>query len=98
MTTLIRRAAQLVGVTAPDVRRKAGRQMGELGVVPGGALVIEEGRIAWLGPDRDLPSPLPQAEQIDAAGCVVLPGFIDSHTHLIWAGSRPDEFEQRLQG
>src|SRR5207249_9944818 len=55
------------------------------------------GRIDWVGPTAALP-PMPDAEVLDATGKVVLPGFVDSHTHLIFAGTREDEFEQRLQG
>src|SRR5262249_20258185 len=54
--------------------------------------------ITWLGPSDHVPPLPPDTEVIDAAGKVVLPGFIDSHTHLIFPGSREDEFEQRLQG
>jgi imidazolonepropionase len=63
-----------------------------------GALVSRDGRIDWVGPTADLPPLSPDAEVIDATGQVVLPGFVDSHTHLIFAGSREDEFEQRLRG
>jgi imidazolonepropionase len=72
--------------------------MQDLGVIEYGALVARDGRIEWVGPTRELP-PLPAgAEVIDAGGKVVLPGFVDSHTHLIFAGSREEEFEQRLRG
>jgi imidazolonepropionase len=63
-----------------------------------GALLLDGELISWLGSNADLPSLPPNAPMIDAAGKVVLPGLIDSHTHLIFAGSRADEFEQRLQG
>jgi imidazolonepropionase len=65
------------------------------------AIVLDGDRITWLGCTADLP-PLPRdvdaIDAIDATGKVVVPGLIDSHTHLIFAGSREDEFEQRLQG
>jgi imidazolonepropionase len=63
-----------------------------------GAVLIEDGHIAWLGPMADMPRLPADAEVIDASGKVVLPGFVDSHTHLVFAGSREDEFEQRLRG
>jgi imidazolonepropionase len=72
--------------------------MRNLGVVPNGAVVIEDERIAWVGPTAELPPVSPDADILDATGKVVLPGFVDSHTHLIFAGSREDEFEQRLGG
>jgi len=62
------------------------------------AIVLDGDRITWLGRTVDLPPLQRDAEAIDATGKVVLPGLIDSHTHLIFAGSREDEFEQRLQG
>jgi imidazolonepropionase len=67
-------------------------------VVADGAVVLRDGRIDWLGPDADLPPLPPGAVHLDTTGKVVLPGFIDSHTHLIFAGDRAEEFEQRLRG
>jgi imidazolonepropionase len=81
---VIRNASQLV--TEPPA------------VLVDGAVVCEGGRIAWVGPSGGLPPIPPNADIIDAAGKTVLPGLIDSHTHLIFAGSRVDEFEQRLSG
>jgi imidazolonepropionase len=96
--TVIRQASQLVGVTRAGETRKRGPAMRELGVISDGALVLKDGLIAWLGPTSALP-PLPaESEVVEAAGKVVLPGLVDSHTHLIFAGSRAGEFEQRLQG
>ena len=90
MVLVIRNATQLI-----PAARSHGR---ELGIIANGAVVIREDLIDWIGPTCDLP-PLPaEAQVIDAAGTTVLPGFVDSHTHLIFAGTREDEFEQRLQG
>jgi imidazolonepropionase len=98
MTLVLRHAAQLVGVTGPGESRKDGSALRDLGVVADGAVVLEGERIAWLGPTAELP-PLPAgAEVLDVSGKAVLPGFVDSHTHLIFAGSRADEWEQRLAG
>jgi imidazolonepropionase len=63
-----------------------------------GALIADGAHITWIGRSADLPPMPPDADVIDATGRVVLPGFIDSHTHLLFTGSREDEFEQRLQG
>jgi imidazolonepropionase len=98
MTLVLRHAAQLVGVTRPGEDRKSGPALHALGVVADGAVVIEGERIAWLGPTAELPPLPPGAEVLDVTGRAVLPGLVDSHTHLIFAGSREDEWEQRLQG
>ncbi len=67
------------------------------GEVHDGALAVRAGRIAWLGRARDLPSGEAQRE-IDGEGGWLLPGLIDCHTHLVYAGNRAHEFELRLQG
>jgi imidazolonepropionase len=72
--------------------------MREPAVIPDGAVVIRGDRIAWVGPTAELPAQPPDTPVIDATGKTVLPGLIDSHTHLIFAGTREDEFEARLQG
>src|SRR5436309_3593384 len=91
-------AAQVVGLTRPGERCRRGRAMRDPGVVEDGAVVLEGDTIAWVGPTAELPPLPPDAEVLDVSGQVVLPGFIDSHTHLVFAGSRDGEFEQRLQG
>jgi len=69
------------------------------GLIPQGAVAIAGVHVAWTGPDRELPAHLPSgAEVTDARGALVTPGLIDCHTHLVWAGNRAREFEQRLQG
>ena len=59
------------------------------------AVVIEEGRIAWVGPASAAPA---ADERFDAAGRAVLPGWVDSHTHMVFAGDRTAEFEARMAG
>lgn len=59
------------------------------------ALVIEDGSVAWVGAAADAPA---VDERIDAGGRCVIPGFVDSHSHLIFAGDRSDEFEARMTG
>lgn len=62
------------------------------------ALLVRDGRIAWVGAEDALPAGLDVAVEIDGAGGWLTPGLIDCHTHLVWAGSRTREFEQRLAG
>jgi imidazolonepropionase len=62
------------------------------------AVVVRDGRVRWVGPDRDLPAGLGDVAELDAGGAAVLPGFVDSHTHLVWAGSRRDDVVGRLAG
>ena len=68
---------------------------GLLGELRDAALVIEDGRIAWVGANKDAPS---ADSRIDAEGRAVLPGFVDSHAHLMFAGDRADEFAARMAG
>jgi imidazolonepropionase len=97
MTLILRNAAQLV-LGARGERLKRGHEMRDLPLLVGGSVIVRDGRIDWVGPDGQLPPVSEPAEIIDAGGRTVLPGFVDSHTHLIFAGTREDEFEQRLQG
>jgi imidazolonepropionase len=62
------------------------------------AIVITDGRVAWVGHDRDLPAGLGDRYEVDAAGAAVIPGFVDCHTHAVWAGSRRDDVCARLDG
>jgi imidazolonepropionase len=66
--------------------------------VDNAAIVLEDGRVAWSGPEPDCPVAPGDAETHDCAGRLVIPGLIDCHTHLCFGGWRSDEFEMRLQG
>jgi imidazolonepropionase len=68
------------------------------GLVPDGAIAIRGERIAWIGPDADLPADARHAPTLALDGHVVTPGLVDCHTHLVYAGNRAHEFEQRLMG
>jgi len=66
------------------------------GALADAAILIDGGRVAWTGPAADAPTDVD--ETVDAAGRAALPGFVDSHTHLVFAGDRADEFEARMAG
>lgn len=66
-----------------------------LGILRDAALVLEDGRVAWVGPAATAPA---ADERIDVEGSAVVPGFVDSHTHLVFAGDRAEEFAARMAG
>ena len=68
---------------------------GALGRLHDACLVVEDGLVAWVGPSSGAPA---AGAAIDARGSAVVPGFVDSHTHLVFAGDRADEFEARMAG
>jgi imidazolonepropionase len=94
---LIHSAAQLVTCASPD-GAKRGAAMRELGIVPDGAVAVKDGRIVAVGKTDDLIEAWEGEEEIDARGRVVCPGFVDPHTHAVFAGDRVDEFERRIKG
>ena len=70
-----------------------------LGRITGGALAARQGRVVWIGPDRELEQQVElDGDQLDAAGACVMPGLVDAHTHPVFAGARADEFLERLSG
>jgi len=94
MSLLIRNARILTLATGDRPRR--GKELGNLGVIPAGEVLVADGKIVAVGPK--LEAPPADAEVIDAQGRVLLPGFVDCHTHACWAGDRLNEWEQRLRG
>lgn len=84
---------------AGEARPRVGDELRELGIVENAALLIENGRIAAAGSYAQLRSNIDDASRvIDAQGRCVTPGFVDAHTHLVFAGNRAAEFEQRIAG
>lgn len=80
---------------------------GPLGIIERGAIAARDGRIVWIGPEDALAAnvdteSVPKERRFDTSGpngpCAVLPGFVDSHTHFVFAGQRADEFQQRHAG
>ncbi|MCX6625132.1 MAG: imidazolonepropionase [Acidobacteria bacterium] len=98
-TVLVRGARQLLTLHGPSGARR-GSAMRDLGIVTDGALLIENGHIVEVGTSRRIENlaAARNAEEIDATGKVVLPGFVDSHTHLVFAAPRLVDYEMRIAG
>ncbi|KPL80886.1 imidazolonepropionase [Levilinea saccharolytica] len=92
---LIHSASQLLTLPGGPQR---GRELGRLGIIPNGAVLVRGGKIAAVGSTAELRADFPNEPALDAGGKVVMPGFVDPHTHLVWAGDRAAEFEMRLEG
>lgn len=95
---VVRNVARLATLAGPAPRR--GAAMRDLALVPDAALAASGGRVAWVGPERELAHAVDAdgAEVLDAEEGAVLPGFVDAHTHLAFAGDRDDEIRRRLAG
>jgi imidazolonepropionase len=89
--------SQLVTL-AGQKRPRVGTEMDELGIIRDGGMLIRDGSIDSVGPSAEIEKKSRGARIVDAGGCVVLPGFVDAHTHLVFAGSRLDDFERRACG
>jgi len=84
---------------AGSARPRVGRELRELGLIKDAAMLLEDGRIAATGTYSEIKSKIPpHAKLVDAQGRCVTPGFVDAHTHLVFAGNRAAEFEQRIDG
>jgi len=92
---LIHSASQLLTVAGTP---QYGQNLGNLGLITNGAVFVKEGNIIEVGPSSALLTAHPGEHLLDAGGRVVMPGFVDPHTHLLWAGDRAAEFEMRLEG
>ncbi len=98
---IVEGAAELLTLSGTAGRPRRGEEMQELAIIRGGALAARRGKIVWLGPASELLAsvkPLAFSRVIDAYGKTVLPGFVDPHTHLVFAGSRENEFAMRIKG
>jgi imidazolonepropionase len=88
MTTTLWRGARLATLAEPR----------GWGLVERAAVLVDGETIAWVGADAELPASLHVDREIDLEGALVTPGLVDCHTHLVYAGQRAGEFEQRLEG
>lgn len=90
-------ASQIVTLAGPR-RPRVGSEMSELKIIRDGGMLIRNGNIETVGLSDDVEKKLGDADVVDAAGRVVMPGFVDAHTHLVFAGDRLDDFERRARG
>jgi len=97
MATLITNISSLVTVNANGNHALTGASMNDVGEIKDGAILFDE-TIEWIGRASEIDADNIDADVIDAQGCTVMPGFVDSHTHMVFAGSRSHEFARRLQG
>lgn len=103
MKTLIRNIGQIAGIVEAGVMRKEGVAMSETGIMENAWLLIEDDKIACFGPMSDCPDLSQESGQdsfdvIDADGGFVLPAFCDSHSHIVFAGTREQEFLDKIKG
>ncbi len=98
---LIKNISQVITLSGGPIPR-AGDSMSDLGIIENGALLIHGDRIVWVGPTKDIPVREPgiRYQTLDGVGLdlIALPGFIDSHTHPVFASARIEEFDLRCQG
>ena len=89
--------SQLVTLAGPT-RPRVGAEMAELAIIRDGGMLIHDAKIDSVGPSDEIQRKSRGAQIVDARGRVVLPGFVDAHTHLVFAGNRLDDFERRTRG
>jgi len=92
---LIHSASQLLTLAGGPQR---GHALGALGLIQNGAVLVRDERIVEIGSTEELRAAYRDEPSLDATGCVVMPGFVDPHTHLIWGGDRANEFEMKMAG
>ncbi|HEY4612740.1 MAG TPA: imidazolonepropionase, partial [Bacteroidota bacterium] len=99
MQLLLKNIRQLVTVAAHGKPYNTGTAMRDLGVIDNATVLVEDGVFRWIGADAAFKAQLKEdAHIVDAEGLVALPGFVDAHTHSVFAGSRENEFAQRAGG
>ena len=84
---------------AGPARPRVGVELGDLSIIADGGMLVRDGAIVVTGASDEIEGRMPgDAEVVDATGRVVLPGFVDAHTHPVFGGNRVDEFEMRARG
>ncbi|WKZ46371.1 MAG: imidazolonepropionase [Anaerolineales bacterium] len=92
---LIHSSSQLLTLQGGPQR---GRNLGNLGIIEDGAVVVRDEKIVAVGTTAEMKAAYPDEPTLDASGCVLMPGFVDPHTHVIWGGDRANEFEMKMAG
>ncbi len=98
---IIFKANELLTLSGSSNRPRTCKQMDDLGIIKNGAIAVSKDKIIACGTSDEVKEAVSKTSdtvEIDASNKLVMPGFIDSHTHLVFAGSREDEFEQRIKG
>jgi len=95
---LIENAGELLTVRGGTEKPLLGERMRDLGIIGGGGVAVRNGRVVAVGETERIKAEFESDKIIDAGKKVVMPGFVDPHTHLVFAGSREDEFEMRIEG
>jgi len=95
---LIGNAGEVVTLRGGSRKPLIGGQMKNLGIIKDGSIAVNEGKIVAVGKTGKIKRKFEGKATVDADGKVVMPGFVDPHTHLVFAGSREEEFEMRIQG
>lgn len=99
LNLFIKNISQLVTIASGGKRAKTGSEMKDIGIIRNAGVLSLNGRIEWVGPMAEWNRTVPDdVAELDADGMVVLPGFVDSHTHMMFAGDRAREFALRSQG
>jgi imidazolonepropionase len=94
---LVTNCSEIVTMAGPS-RPRVGHELREVGAITDGAMLVRDGRIAAVGSRAHVEPLATNARVVDAGGRLVTPGFVDAHTHLVFAGNRADEFEMRCAG
>jgi len=92
---LIHSSSQLLTLANGPQR---GKSLGTLGIIENGAVVVRDEKIVAVGTTAELRASYPHEPTLDASNCVLMPGFVDPHTHVIWGGERANEFEMKMAG
>jgi len=92
---LIHSSSQLLTLAGSPQRGKA---LGTLGIIENGAVVVRDEKIVAVGTAAELKASYLDEPTLDASNCILMPGFVDPHTHIIWGGDRADEFEMKMAG